>query len=416
MADISEQNNSPFQFSEFKNYVGMRLLVTIGSQLKMVILGWYLYKITNDPLSLGILGLAEAIPAIGFALYAGYLVEHRDKRNVLLACIIGYTLGSLALVGIIKANDAQYLTTNLTANLIYLLVFIIGVVKSFGPPASFSTLSQIIPKEFMPKATAWNSSAWQVGAVLGPLIGGFLCAKLGAYEGMWVSFMFHFIGVIAFLPVSKKPPIVHPQGNTEPIFTQIKEGLKFVFHKKIILHALSLDLFAVLFGGATALLPAIAKDVLHVDADGLGWLRAAMPLGSSLTMIWLGFYPPMKNTGKKLLYAVAGFGITTIAFAVCGNFYLSLFFLFLTGVFDSVSVVIRSTILQLQIPENMKARVSSVNSMFISSSNELGAFESGTAAKLMGIIPSVVFGGIMTLIVAIYFSIKGKELKEMELQ
>ena len=414
--------NSPFQYREFNFYILMRLMITIGSQLKSVIIGYYLYSLTKSSLSIGIIGLCEALPFIALALYAGYYVEGKSKQKMMKLVIGGMTINILILAILPLLHYFKYLPTHLTINLLYLTLVLRGFINAFGPPSSVSTLSIIIPKNLMPRAAATSSSAWQIGAVLGPLMGavlsfftGDLNVDLIVFYCLIIGFGFHIIAWISVNQIKNTYPDKVLNESPQMIL-KIKEGLHYVFNNKILLYAISLDLFAVFFGGVTALLPVFASEILHEDISGLSWLRAALPFGSAIMMIYLSKFPPIQKSGYKLLYAVGFYGLCTIAFALSKNFYFSFLMLFMCGIFDSISVVIRATILQLQTPETMKSRVSAVNSMFISSSNELGAAESGFAARLMGTIPSVIFGGSMTVFIVLFTWFKGKDLKESELK
>jgi MFS family permease len=412
---------SPFQIPEFKFFLTTRVANTIGGQLKSVIIGYYLYELTKDPLMIGVLGLCEALPFIALALYAGYFVESRVKQRILKLVFGFVTFNTLFLALLPILHFLKILSTEQTVFSIFTLIVMRGISLAFAPPAMASAMSQMISKVLMPKAAAINSTAWQIGAVLGPLLGASLAFfpsgldtdKIVFYL-MIVAFFFHLVAWIGLLQIKDVPSII-VKSSKEPMMIQIREGINYVFTNKIMLYAISLDLFAVFFGGVTALLPVFAKDILHTDLTGLSWLRAALPFGAAVMMLWLSFYPPVKKSGYKLLFAVGLYGVSTIAFAFSTNIYFSFAMLFLCGVFDSVSVVIRATILQLQTPEDMKSRVTAVNSMFISSSNELGAAESGFAARLMGTIPSVVFGGTMTMLVVGWVWVKGKVLKESEM-
>lgn len=414
--------DSPFRYKDFNFYIIMRLMVTIGSQLKSVIIGYYLYQLTKSSLSIGIIGLCEALPSIALALYAGYYVESKSKQKMLKLVIGGMTFSMLLLTSLPLLHHYQLLNTEHTTYLLYFLLIGRGFINAFGPPASVSTLSQLIPKTLMPRAAATSSSAWQIGAVLGPLMGAVLSYFTGNAEVDMIVFYCLFIGfifhIIAWFSINQVPNTYPEQvQHSDPqMMMRIKEGLSYVFNNKILLYAISLDLFAVFFGGVTALLPVFASEILHEDVAGLSWLRAALPMGSAIMMLYLSKYPPINKSGYKLLYAVGFYGLCTIAFALSTNFYFSFFMLLLCGVFDSISVVIRATILQLQTPDEMKSRVSAVNSMFISSSNELGAAESGFAAKLLGTVPSVIFGGSMTVLIVLFTWFKGKDLKESELK
>jgi MFS family permease len=292
----------------------------------------------------------------------------------------------------------------------YLFILISGFARGFYSPTSFSFLFQLVDKAQLTKASTLNSSAWQIASIVGPALGGLLYAGLGITNTFFVVLFFMALAFVCILQVKSKPIIT--TAIQESISLRIKEGIKYVFDNKVILSAITLDLFAVLFGGAVALLPVFADEILHTGPEGLGILRAAPSLGASITMIWISVRKQLSKPGVVLLYCVGAFGVCMIGFALSTSIFLSLFLLFLSGAFDSVSVVIRGNILQLETPDHMRGRVSAVNTMFIGSSNEIGAFESGLAARLLGTVPSVVFGGCMTLFVVATTSIKAKTLKK----
>jgi len=387
----------------------MRVCLTIGLQMQAVIVGWEIFKITKDPLSLGLIGLAEAIPAISIALYAGHIADVSSKRKIISRSIGVMIFCSLGLL--IVTSDLSHFNfpENYIVNAMYVFIFLSGLARGFFAPTGFSFLSQLVDRELLTTASTWNSSSWQIAAIFGPAIGGLFYAWLGITLTFLYVIFFCFAALFFVLRIKAKPII--PSVTNESIIDRLKEGVKFVFNNKVILHAISLDLFSVLFGGAVALLPVFADQILNVGAEGLGMLRAAPSLGASITMIWISMRKHPKRPGIILLYCVAGFGLSIIGFGLSSNFLLSLFFLFLSGAFDSVSVVIRGNVLQLQTPDHMRGRVSAVNTIFIGSSNEIGAFESGVAAKLMTTVPSVIFGGSMTLLIVGFTALKAKALK-----
>jgi MFS family permease len=353
-----------------------------------------LYGITGLALSLGMLGLYEAIPRILTALPSGYIVEQFEKKGILLKVVCGYFLLSMLLWASMYVLDGK---SRVLEQVLYGFVFIMGLIGSLGATASVTMFSSLIPKDDMPRYSAINSNAWQVGAIVGPVLGGVAIQWLGARDTMGVVCVCFLLGLIAISQLPRSPAISKSSISLHQSWLDIGEGLRYVFQNKTMLWAISLDLFAVLFGGCVALLPIFAKDILHTDSQGYGWLRSAMPLGSVVAMIYLAKNPLAKNTGKWLIFFVGLFGLATLGFAISTNFYLTMLLLILMGGFDAVSVVIRSALMLTETPDHMRARVSSVNSMFISSSNELGAFESGIAAEYMGAVRSVLFGGSMTL-------------------
>jgi len=388
------------------------MCLTIALQIQAVVVGWEIFKITKDPLSLGLIGLAEAIPAISIALYAGHIADVSSKRNIIKWSIITMLFCSFGLL--IATSDEMHFSfpDHIILTTMYVLIFLSGLARGFYAPTGFSFLSQLVDRSVLTKASTWNSSAWQIAAIIGPALGGLLYATIGITNTFLFVLAFTIISLIAILRIKSKPII--PQNANETIAERLMEGVKFVFKNKVILNALSLDLFSVLFGGAVALLPVFADEILNVGAEGLGLLRAAPSLGASVTMVWISMQKHPKRPGILLLYCVAGFGLSIIGFGLSTNLYLSLFMLFLSGAFDSVSVVIRGNILQLQTPDHMRGRVSAVNTIFIGSSNEIGAFESGVAAKFLNTVPSVIFGGSMTLLIVAYTSLKAKALKKFK--
>lgn len=400
---------SVFQFPEFRSYITARVLGIVAINIQIVAVGWQIYEITKDPLSLGLIGLAEAIPALSMALYAGHVADTMDRRKIVLRSYLLFLFCALALA-FVSFDSIKPSTLP-----IYGVVFIIGLARSFMAPANFSLLTQIIPKKYYPTSAAWNSSIFQIGAMGGAAIGGLVYGFFGPTV-TYVLVAFLMIAAVSFV-FKIAPKGVPAKEKKETLKESLMAGIKFVFKDQVLFGALSLDLVAVLFGGAVALLPVFAEEILKVGPEGLGFLRAAPAVGALVTSLYLAYRPPLKRTGGKLLISVLGFGVSIILFALSNNFYLSLFFLALSGGFDNVSVVIRSTIVQLLTPDNMRGRVASVNMMFIGSSNELGAFESGVAAKFLGLIPSVILGGcvsILTVGVAGYAAPKLRKLNLKE--
>lgn len=373
----------------------MRLTMTLAIQIMSVSVGYFVYEITGDPLMLGFIGLAEAIPAIGISLYAGHLADKKNRRNILVGCVSLLTLCSLALLLIALGRYSLPKTSLLVS--IYSVMFCTGIARGFFSPTNFAFLPQLVPKELLPNAIAWNSGTWEAASVTGLGIGGLLYGFAGVSAAFGVMLALCIIALIIVLSIAPRP--IPPADFSETALVRIKEGLRFVASNQLIVSAIALDLFAVLFGGAVALLPVFAKDILHVGPQGLGILRAAMSIGAITTAFLLAHRPLREGAGKIMLACVFGFGLCIIGFGLSRLFWLSFTFLLLAGVFDEVSVFLRSSLVQFQTPDHMKGRVSSVNSIFITSSNEIGAFESGLAARLMGTVPSVVFGGIMTLVV-----------------
>ncbi len=399
------------RFWEFRNFTIARLCITIASQMQAVIVGWQIYEITKDPFSLGLIGLAEAIPSISVLLFAGHITDISDRKKIVLYSVLLMSFCSLMLL-LITSDLIHSLSANKLI-LIYSVIFLSGIGRGFSAPSFFAFVSQLVPKETLPNAITWNTTTWQTGAVTGPAIGGLLYGFIGATNTFITIVIFWIISVFMILPIKNKPvPVII---GIQSLKEKLTAGLKFVFERKIVLGAISLDLFAVLFGGAVALLPIFAGEILFAGPEGLGMLRAAPSIGAVIMAVTMTRRPFTKNAGKNLIISVFGFGLCIICFGLSKNFYLSLIILALSGAFDSVSVVIRATIIQLMTPDNMKGRVSAVNSIFIGSSNEIGAFESGVAAKLLGTVPSVIFGGVMTILIVTVVTFAFPKLRRLKL-
>lgn len=382
------------RFKEFRFYIAARFFLTTAVNFQAVCVGWQIYEITKDPLSLGLIGLAEAIPYIMIALFAGYVVDHYDRRKILLTAISVLVISSISLFYFSMNLEDAAVKSVLP---IYILIFITGLARGFISPSMFAIMSQLVPKNLFGNSSTWNSTVWQIGAVGGPALGGFVYGFLGVAKAYLLNTFLFTLAFLFFSLITAREVI--KSEKAEGLRKSLTAGIKFVFGNQLLLSALSLDLFAVFFGGAVALLPMFADQILMVGPKGLGILRSAPAFGAMLMAIILAYHPLKENAGKKLLYAVALFGVCIVGFGLSTNFYVSLVFLALSGAFDNISVVIRTTIVQMQTPDHMRGRVSSVNSIFIGSSNEIGAFESGFAAKLLGLVPSVVFGGSMTMLV-----------------
>ncbi len=405
---------SSLKIPEFRWFILMRLAIVLAWSMQFVLIEWEVYRITKNPWSLGLIGLMEVIPAIVMALFAGHIVDQSEKRNMLLKCFAGTATISILFCYLVHPETAKNIGKQPFLYAIYALVFLGGIIRAFIIPSVFSLLGLIVPKLQFTNAATWSSSSWQVSAVIGPALAGFLIGGIGVFNSMIFVTISIILGIFMLLQISKKPILNKKIG--EPVTESLKAGIRFVFQNKIILNALSLDMFAVLFGGAVALLPIFAQDILKVGSEGFGILRAAPAIGGLLTMLASTMFSIEKNTGKKLLLAVFGFGICIIVFGLSQNFWISVVALFLSGVTDGFSVVIRSTILQIYTPDDMRGRVSSVNSIFVGSSNELGAFESGLTSKLFGVVNAVVFGGIMTLLVVGTTAIASPKFRDLEIE
>jgi MFS family permease len=410
-------NKDPYaalRFREFNIFLLLRFVLVFAWSMQFIVIEWQVYTLTKDPLSLGIIGLMEIIPALSMALFAGHIVDQREKRNLFLCCIGLFSLISLGLFFLSEASIMASWDQKSILYSIYGFVFFGGLLRAFFGPTIFSLVALIVPKKAYPNAATWNSSTWQMASILGPAVAGLTINWLGIHWSLCIVFVLVVFSFLLGLLISKKP-VLNPKIG-EPVIQSLKAGVRFVFKTKAILGALSLDMIAVLFGGAVALLPVFAQDILKVGPEGFGVLRAAPAVGAFITMLTTAYIPISRSAGMKLLVAVFGFGISIIVFGLSSVFWVSVVALFFSGITDGVSMVIRQTILQLKTPDHMRGRVSSVNSMFVGSSNELGAFESGLTAKLMGSVTAVVFGGTMTLITALTTGLVSPSFRNLDLE
>lgn len=362
----------------------------LSYQIVAVTVGWQIYQITHDALSLGLIGLTEVIPYFCFALFAGYAVDHLPRRKLGMFACLGLLLTTLTLAGVASGALPSFGTIT-----IYAAIAVNGVVRAFLSPVYNALFARVIKREQFARGAGVGSVVMQTGLVAGPALGGGLIAWQGLTVTYLVAAAFAAAASIAIISLRVTEPAL--PADRAPVFKSIGEGLRFVFNNQVVLGAQALDMFSVLFGGAVALLPAFIHDVLQAGPEALGILRAAPAAGAVLVGLWLARRPPQRGAGKLLLFAVAGFGLCIIGFALSRQLWLSVLMLLMSGMCDGVSVVLRSTILQLATPDHLRGRVSSINGIFIGSSNELGAFESGLAARLLGLVPSVIFGGCMTL-------------------
>jgi MFS family permease len=398
------------RIADFRFYISARFCVTLAIQIQGVVVGLQVYYLTKDPLALGLIGLAEAIPSIVVSLYAGHVADIVNRKKIIIWCMSTLLVCSSLLLFFSSAGSL--LLEEFSVFPIYSVIFISGVARGFLTPANFSFMPQLIPRELFSNAVTMSSTTWETASIAGPAIAGLLVAKLGITIAYGVDVLLTVIALLLVLAVKSKP--LPPESDQQGTVEKIKAGLNFVFSNKIVLGAISLDLFAVLFGGAVALLPIFAEEILHVGEVGFGALRAAPSIGALLTAFVLMHKPMRRNVGRLLLWCVAGFGFCMIAFGLSTNFWLSLALLVASGAFDCVSVIIRTTLLQTLTPENMKGRVSAVNNIFIGSSNEIGMFESGVAARALGVVPSVIFGGCVTIAVVGSIAWLGKSLRRLQ--
>ncbi|MFL2644013.1 MAG: MFS transporter [Flavobacteriales bacterium] len=401
------------RYREFNIFLLIRFILVVGWSMQFIIVEWEVYNLTKDPLSLGLIGLVEVIPAVSMALFAGHIVDQNEKKRLFIYAISAFLLVAIGYYFITSPYVYATYASNEILIGIYLLVFIGGFIRAFFGPIIFSLVALIVPKKIYPNAATWSSSTWQLAIVVGPAFAGFSIAWIGVHASMGFVLAAIALGLLLTVFIKKKP-ILNPKIG-EPILQSLKAGLSFVYKTKAILVAITLDMVAVLFGGAIALLPIYAQDILQVGSEGFGILRAAPAVGSVLMMFVSAYIPLTKNAGKKLLIAIFAFGLSIIAFGVSSVFWISVVALFLYGVTDGVSMIIRQTILQLKTPDEVRGRVASVNSIFVGSSNELGAFESGLAAKLIGTVQAVVFGGIMTILTVGFTAIKFPDFRKLDL-
>lgn len=404
------------RYAEFRNLTLGVFLFTIAILAQEVVLGYQLYALTRDPLVLGFTGLAEALPFIALALFGGHLADRGDRRRIILLAAGFVSLGSAVLLWVTLPSTLARISQTTLLITIYGVIAALGLARGFFSPAASSLTAFIVPRQIYGNAAAWRSSGWQCGAIVGPLCAGFLYAALGLTGTLAVIVALMLGALLLFTCLKPRPPQPRQAGAAETgLWQSLREGIDFVFRTPIILYSISLDLFSVLFGGVMAILPIFATDILHGGAEGLGVLRAAPSVGAVLTLLACTRYPPTHHAWRNLLIVVAGFGVATLLFALSRWFWLSVAALFLTGAFDSVSVVIRGTILQIMPPDHLRGRVVSVNGIFLAASNELGAFESGLAARLMGTVPSVILGGSLTLLTVLYVWRRSKALFAVKL-
>lgn len=401
------------RFKEFNFFLIIRFLLVFAWSMQFIIIEWEVYNITKDPLALGLIGLAEIIPAISTALFAGHIVDQNEKKKLFVLAIFAFLIISSGFYFITSSYMYNNYSSKFILIAIYSLVFAGGFVRAFFGPIIFSLVALIVTKKTYPNAASWSSSTWQLATVVGPAFAGFSIAWVGINNSLAFVLVSVFLALLLTFLIKKKP-ILNPKIG-EPILNSLKEGLSFVFKTKSILIAITLDMIAVLFGGAIALLPIYAQDILNVGSQGFGILRAAPAVGALIIMFLSAYIPVTKNAGKKLLIAIFCFGLSIIVFGISSIFYLSVFALLIYGITDGISMIIRQTILQLKTPDEVRGRVASVNSIFIGSSNEIGAFESGLTAKLMGTVPAVVFGGVMTILSVGFTNFKFPKFKDLDL-
>jgi MFS family permease len=400
---------------EFRWFVMARFFLTLAIQMQMSTISLQIYyEYSKEEIMLGMIGLTEALPFIVTSFFSGHLADIISRRKILLFGCAALLVGSLFLFGF--SNSLFSWIHSFGMYPLFAVVFIFGIIRSFLAVSTHPFMSQIIPRELYTQSATWNSTAWHIGSILGPVIAGLMYGYHHAFHANWcygTTCVLFVCALICFGLIKAKP--VPAKTKEETFLQSMTVGVKFVFKNKLVLSALSLDLFAVLFGGAVALIPAFTDKILHLGPEAYGLLRTAPAVGAVLMAFYLAVKPPAKNAGISLLLGVAAFGLFTIFFALCTNYWLAFLMLLCTGAFDNISVVIRHSILQLSTPDEMRGRVSAVNSIFIGSSNEIGAFESGVAAKLLGLIPSIAFGGVMTILVVLGVHKLNPDLKKLDI-
>ena len=395
------------RYRDFSIVTLNQFCLTLAILIQEIIVAYSLYKITKDPLTLGLIGLAEAIPYIALSLWGGYFADRFNKQTIMKICLFFAIPLPLVLWGLFHAYGLKHIELSTLSWGVYAVIFGLGTIRGFYNPSATSLKPFLIPREIYANGATRTTIGWQSGVIIGPMLGGLMLAFLGR-ETSFISVA--VLLSLCFLLVNLLSKRTFPKIETERVLQSLGEGFRFIAKTKIVPWAISLDLVSVLFGGVIALLPIFAEDILKIGPEGLGYLRAAPSIGALITMIALTRFPPTRHAWRNMLLAVAGFGLFTLLFAYSDYLWLSLFALAMTGACDSISVVIRQTILQIYPPENMRGRVAAVNGMFVSSSNELGAFESGLAAKYLGPVIATVFGGSMTLLVIALSWAKTKDL------
>lgn len=399
------------RIAEFRFLMFGRFLFIMALRMLGALTGYWMYELTHNPLAIGLVGLAEVVPSVTLSLRAGYKIDISEKRKLLLTAVALYALAVLLLTLLSSNIISNNFSKNFVINSIYVIIFFTGIFRAYSGPTFGTLVATIVPKNILANGISWNQSTWLTASVIGHALVGFLISYIGIHGALIFINVLVLAGLLCFYFLNKHLPVIKQQ--QENMWQNITEGLRFVFKTKEILSALTIDLFAVLFGGAVAMIPVYCKEILKVDAVGFGWLNAATDLGAIICILTIMRYPLKTNQGKKMLIAVAGFGVCIIVFALSKVFWLSFLALLVSGILDGISVVVRGTIVQLKTPNEMRGRVMSVSSMFINSSNELGQFESGLAAKYMGNVASVVFGGCVTVCVAAYNWFRVPAMKEM---
>jgi MFS family permease len=409
----TNQSLAPLLEPEYRLYIASRFLYIMALRMVATIVAYKLFQLTKSSFAIGLVGLSEFIPVFALALYAGHVIDRSDKRTLLLKGIFSYSLCVAALLFITSPYAERMLSPKSMELCIYGVIFGTGLIRAFAGPTSNAIVAQLVPRPILKYASNLSSSTWLAASILGHASAGFFIAWFGVHYCFYII-LFYVLLSCVFISFINKKPIANNNANIKA-WESVKEGLRYVFKHKIMLGAISLDLFAVLFGGAVALIPEFAERILKVGPIGFGWLNAAIDIGSVIMIVTMTFKPLQKRQGLILMYAVAGFGLCIIVFGLSNIYWLSFAALIIAGMLDGISVLIRGNIFQLTTPDEMRGRVSSVNSMFVNSSNELGQFESGITARIFGgAAPAVLFGGCMTVLVVIIAWIKAPALRKFE--
>ncbi len=403
---------SPLKEKEFRLYIICRFVYIMALRMVGTVVAYELFQLTQSSFAIGLVGLSEFIPVFSLALYAGHVIDKSEKRTLLLKGMIAYSFCVVLLIICTLPAAQQKISKHWLEYCFYAIIFLTGIIRAFAGPVSNAIIAQLVPRNILPFAAYISSSTWLIGSIVGHASAGFLIAGIGV-NNTFIIILIYILTAAIILSFIKRKPILNIQKDIGA-WDSVKEGLRFVYRNKIMMGAISLDLFAVLFGGAVALIPEFSEKILNTGPIGFGWLTAASDIGSISVIVLLTLFPMKKKQGKTMLLAVAGFGICIIAFGLSSIYFISFIALLCSGICDGISVMVRGTILQLTTPDEMRGRVSSVNSMFINSSNELGQFESGFASRAFGLVPSVIFGGFMTLLVVVVTWFKAPALKKME--
>lgn len=406
---------APLKHKEFRNYISFRFIYIMALRMVATVVGYKLFQLTQSSFAIGMVGLAEFIPVFSLALYAGHVIDKSDKRAILMRGVICYSICVAGMILITTTSIEGDLHAKTLEWIFYFIIFLTGLIRAFTGPTTHAILAQLVPRNVLHYAANISSSSWLAASIAGHASAGFFIAWFGINTTFYIIFGYVLIAIIFLMKVKPKAVVATPSAVTGGTWESVKEGINYVFKNKVLLGAISLDLFAVLFGGAQALIPEFSATILKVGPIGFGWLNAAIDIGSVITIVTLTLFPMKRRQGYKLMFAVGGFGICIIVFGLSTIYWVSFIALLIGGMMDGISVLVRGTVLQLSTPDHMRGRVSSVNSMFINSSNELGSFESGVTSRIFGGAgPAVLFGGVMTLIVVIITWFKAPSLRKFE--